>query len=454
MDVARLGAIMNTREAIQSSREPVVLDVAFDESSTRFTCGLSTGIRAFRSNDCVRTLKESPPPIKKPVVLAASFGDRYCALVCSVTHSPEQYPHPQNEIQLWDNVKAEKIAHLDLAEPILGVRLCRKALIVILLERVVCLSFHQLPGDVSDTQIAPASVMAIHPTVPNPRAICSAKGNHMALPGLTPGQVQVIRFAQKSSRNIIRAHTSNIRQLDISADGQYLVTASEHGTLLRVFSISSLAQTHEFRRGVDEAIIYSISISPNNQFVATTSDKGTLHVFDLRSPGASKQHSHGTPRKTSLSRPSAASVSPGDFDAASVDSAPLPSRLAGALYGPPQDLAHVPPGSGPSALAALAKLPGMPRAFSDARSMSSAAYYVGSDPPSARAGYSASTPKGILAWDPDADDRRIWCVGGGTDARWEVFELVQGADEQGRKLKLVKAGFRNYLSRQFPAEQA
>ncbi len=40
----------------------------------------------------------------------------------------------------------------------------------------------------------------------------------------------------------------------------------------------------EFRRGLDTAVIYSISFSPparSMQRLAVTSDKGTIHIFDL-----------------------------------------------------------------------------------------------------------------------------------------------------------------------------
>lgn len=57
-------------------------------------------------------------------------------------------------------------------------------------------------------------------------------------------------------------------------------------------------------------------------------------------------------------------------------------------------------------------------------------------------------PKGVLAWDPDAGDRRLWVIAGGTDANWEVFDLVE--DEGAHKLRIVKTGFRKYLTRQFP----
>ncbi|XP_022869581.1 autophagy-related protein 18c-like, partial [Olea europaea var. sylvestris] len=38
----------------------------------------------------------------------------------------------------------------------------------------------------------------------------------------------------------------------------------------------------QVRRGVDRADIYSIALSPNVQWLAVSSDKGTVHIFSLR----------------------------------------------------------------------------------------------------------------------------------------------------------------------------
>jgi WD40 repeat protein len=38
----------------------------------------------------------------------------------------------------------------------------------------------------------------------------------------------------------------------------------------------------QVRRGLDKAEIYSIALSPNVQWLAVSSDKGTVHIFTLR----------------------------------------------------------------------------------------------------------------------------------------------------------------------------
>lgn len=40
--------------------------------------------------------------------------------------------------------------------------------------------------------------------------------------------------------------------------------------------------TLQVRRGSDRAEVYSIALSPNVQWLAVSSDKGTVHIFSLR----------------------------------------------------------------------------------------------------------------------------------------------------------------------------
>ncbi|KAF2224341.1 WD40-repeat-containing domain protein [Elsinoe ampelina] len=454
---------MDTRNPLRLDPEPAVLSVSFNESGTRLICGLDNGVRMFRAHDCIRTLKESPEP-GYGVAIAAALDDRYIALVGG-GRKPNSSP---NKLQFWDNLESRLLNTLDFAEPILGLRVTAKVLAVILRERTVYLQYTR-NGNTGSTQLG--SVLAVHDTAVNPYALCSVRGDISVLPGLTYGQVQIIRLHDKTKK-IIRAHTSELRQLDLSQDGTLLATASKQGTLLRVFSTTTLSRTHEFRRGVDAAIVYSLSISPLSSFLACTSDKGTLHIFDLRTtfPDQTPQTQH---KRTSTSRPlSLHPASTKDLDTLSLPSqSSRPHSSHSTPFAPPADIAHSPPSTGPSALAALAKLPGMPRALSDTRSLTSAPYALGSDPSNwqGQPAYITTTlpngqkarvktpviplpgmpdgrpMKGVLCWDPEAGERRLWCVGGGAQGRWEVFEL---RGEEGRE-RLGRRGWRGYLGRQF-----
>ncbi|KAJ9625771.1 Phosphatidylinositol 3,5-bisphosphate-binding protein [Taxawa tesnikishii (nom. ined.)] len=388
---------MDTRRAINETPEPVVLSVAFNQDRTRFICGLDNGIRAFQAKDCIRTLKEAPGA-GHGVAIAELLDDRYLAIVGGGRH-PNFSP---TKVEFWDNVSAQKVTELDFSEDILGIRITSKHFIVVLQDRTVCFQY----GIVADSGLyGPTVVRGLYNTAPNPYALCCVSGDTMVLPGLTPGQVQVVKLGDKSKK-IIRAHNSSLRQLDLSGDGELLATAGEKGTLIRVFSTTTLSQTHEFRRGVDAANTYSIRISPRNQFLASTSDKGTLHIFDLRPRAAEDTSSKPvqTPsqhrKRDSLPSPRPSSSTRGtrphslDFDALSTGSPSYPPSS--------NPYAHAPSSHAPSAFSALAKIPGMPRAFSDARSMTSAAYDMGADPENWQ-----NQPKHVLTTDPGGKKTRV-----------------------------------------------
>lgn len=59
------------------------------------------------------------------------------------------------------------------------------------------------------------------------------------------------------------------------------MTASDKGTLMRVFNTGTGEKVNEVRRGADQAVITDLTIDPSNKFISCCSDKGTIHIFSL-----------------------------------------------------------------------------------------------------------------------------------------------------------------------------
>jgi hypothetical protein len=84
----------------------------------------------------------------------------------------------------------------------------------------------------------------------------------------------------------MEAHESQLRGLSLTADGTKVATASEKGTLIRVWDVSTASCLQEFRRGVERATITCLAWSQDHSFICCTSDKGTAHVFHLNNAKA------------------------------------------------------------------------------------------------------------------------------------------------------------------------
>jgi WD40 repeat protein len=157
-------------------------------------------------------------------------------------------------------------------------------------------------------------------TMENPYGIValssSAKATSftLAFPAGQVGQVHLIELSTKSTlpsevgkvqapvASIIPAHTTKIAALALSDTGEWLATASEKGTLIRIFECKTGKLMHELRRGMDEAHIYSIQFNPLATRIIVSSDKGTIHIFNLPNLSDGESTEDSTPHTPALSK--------------------------------------------------------------------------------------------------------------------------------------------------------
>jgi WD40 repeat protein len=53
--------------------------------------------------------------------------------------------------------------------------------------------------------------------------------------------------------------------------------------LIRIFDTETGTRLQEVRRGTDQAEVFCISFDPVSKYIACSSDKGTIHIFAIRS---------------------------------------------------------------------------------------------------------------------------------------------------------------------------
>ena len=90
------------------------------------------------------------------------------------------------------------------------------------------------------------------------------------------GVVKIASLPGFNVKQTITCHSGAIQNLAISPDSQSIITCSNKGTLIRVFSIENGQKTHQFRRGFTQNEV--LSLCSSQDYVCACSDK-TLHVF-------------------------------------------------------------------------------------------------------------------------------------------------------------------------------
>jgi len=122
-------------------------------------------------------------------------------------------------------------------------------------------------------------------TTSNPKGLCAlcpfSSNTVLVCPGLAHGHVRVELYDLKKT-TLIKAHETALSCFALNLDGTLLATTSEKGTLIRVFDTATGEPVQELRRGVDKAEIYSLCFSSDSKWLACSSDKGTIHIFALK----------------------------------------------------------------------------------------------------------------------------------------------------------------------------
>jgi WD repeat-containing protein 45 len=119
-------------------------------------------------------------------------------------------------------------------------------------------------------------------TCNNPRGLCALNPDSnyavLATPDREQGQVRITIFEKKVNQ-VIQAHQNALYALALTAQGHLLATASEKGTLIRIFSTTDRTCLQETRRGSDRAEITCLQFDKTSKWLAVSSDKQTIHLF-------------------------------------------------------------------------------------------------------------------------------------------------------------------------------
>ncbi|KAI9809945.1 MAG: autophagy protein [Sarcosagium campestre] len=202
-------------------------------------------------------------------------------------------------LQIKNTKRETTICELTFPASILAVRLNRKRLAVVLEEQIYLY-------DISNMKL-----LYTIETSPNPNAICalapSSDNCYLAYPlpkkaALSPytppshapvsssyvpttvGEVLIFDAMKLEAVNVVEAHRSPLSCISLNGEGTLLATASDKGTIIRVFSIPKAEKLYQFRRGTIPSTIFSMSFNLISTLLCVSSSTDTVHIFHLGPP--------------------------------------------------------------------------------------------------------------------------------------------------------------------------
>ncbi|XP_004304979.1 PREDICTED: autophagy-related protein 18a-like [Fragaria vesca subsp. vesca] len=261
---------------------PTLLHLAFSHDHTCFSVATTSGFRGYSCDPFRRCDCDPSGPRGGVRFVQMLFHCHYFAVLGG---GPDPFC-PSNKLMIWNDRQARCVGEITFRSDVKSIRLRQGRMVVILLNKIIVYNFADLQ---------PLDTMM---TLDNPKGLCEVSQKSgpavLACPGLHQGQIRVHNYRSNRTK-FITAHSSSLACFALTLDGQFLATASCKGTLIRVFNTLDGTLLQEVRRGAEKAEIYSLAFSSNAQWLAASSDKGTVHVFcvkvDAGSLGSDGSHS-------------------------------------------------------------------------------------------------------------------------------------------------------------------
>ncbi|GAA5967556.1 hypothetical protein JCM11641_005692 [Rhodosporidiobolus odoratus] len=222
----------------------------------------------------------------------------FCTSLVALVGAGDRPNSSTRRLQIVNTKRQSTICELTFPTTILAVKLNRRRLVVVLSERIYVydISNMKLLHEV-ETSANPSAVCALSPSSensylaypsppPSPATPFTATPPASSAPqSANTGDVLLFDAVSLSVVNIIQAHKTPIAHIALNSTGTLLATASDKGTVIRVFSVPNGDRLHEFRRGSYPAKIYSIAFNAVSSLLCVSSDTETVHIFKLTGNG-------------------------------------------------------------------------------------------------------------------------------------------------------------------------
>ncbi|WYZ37412.1 hypothetical protein EsH8_II_000918 [Colletotrichum jinshuiense] len=259
--------------------------ITFNQDHSCLAVGTSKGFRIYHTDPFSKIFSSDDGNI---AIIEMLFSTSLVALILSPRH-----------LIIQNTKRSSVICELTFPSAVLAVRLNRKRLAVV------------LESEIYLYDISNMSLLFTIPTSPNPGAICalspSSENCYIAYPlpkpredtgdkrpahapplstyvAPTSGEVLVFDTITLKAVNVIEAHRSPLCCISLNSEGTLLATASETGTIIRVFSVPGGQKLYQFRRGTYPSTIYSMSFNLSSTLLCVSSTSDTVHIFRLGAP--------------------------------------------------------------------------------------------------------------------------------------------------------------------------
>ncbi|RVX66832.1 Autophagy-related protein 18 [Exophiala mesophila] len=279
--------------------------VTFNQDYSHLAVGTSRGFRIFTTDPFAKCFESRDAG--NIAILEMLFSTSLVALILS-----------PRRLQIKNTKRNSIICELTFPTTVLSVKLNRKRLVIVLEDQIYLYDIQTMKLLYTiETSPNPTAICALSPSsencylaypLPQKAASTSFAPPSHAPPNAThvpptSGEVLIFDAVKLEAVNVVEAHRSPLSCIAFNNEGTILATASDKGTIIRVFSIPDGHKLYQFRRGSMPSRIYSMAFNITSTLLCVSSATETVHIFKLGPPTHSEEHDHDSSSPTKTSTP-------------------------------------------------------------------------------------------------------------------------------------------------------
>ena len=247
------------------TKQSELLFAGFNQDNQCFSVGTNNGFRIYNTDKF--SLKFERILDMEIAMVIMLYRTNILALV----GSDNNMNNKRNKLIIWDDNQRKPLSELKFNQNIMNVKLRKDKIFVVCRDKIYVFNLSTFKNmDTLETGDNSHGIVGVS---------FVQEQTILAYPDKIKGHVRIKNY-EKSSTFSIKAHENNIAYISVSYDGNLIATASEQGTLIRIFETESGDKLQEVQRE-DKADIMHICFSSDYRFLAASSSKGTIHIWSL-----------------------------------------------------------------------------------------------------------------------------------------------------------------------------
>ena len=247
------------------------LYLSFNQDSSLFCIGTNKGFRVFTSNPFKYVGKRD---ISGGIGIVEILNNTN---IFALVGTEENLKFGPNKVILWNELKQKVENQLIVSNNVKNIKIKRTKIFIIEENNILVFTlgnYEKIDSLKTFTNKIGIFGISLDPKI-----------NMISYPSPDAGKIITKDYDNKIEGDFIvseiNAHKNEIIALVMNYDGSLIASASERGTIIKIFKSKDGILLQELRRGTEPAEIYSLAFDFKSRFIACSSNKGTVHIFNI-----------------------------------------------------------------------------------------------------------------------------------------------------------------------------